>query len=201
MSGHPEDSSCELPGASPADDRRHRIFDGAAWDGVTPRVYKLGGSSVPGAAWRDVIRHTLAGGAGEPMAFQLRYFEIEPGGYSSLEKHRHVHTIIVLHGAGRVVVGREVFDVAPFDFVYVPPNVPHQFVNAGAAAFGFLCPVDADRDPPQPLTGEELRGLMSDPAVREVVRIGDSTGPGTRDQGTGGNHPHPGLVPGPRSRT
>jgi len=171
VSGHPEDSSCELPGASPADDRRHRTFDGAAWDGVTPRVYKLGGSSVPGAAWRDVVRHTLAGGAGEPMAFQ-----------SSLEKHRYVHTIIVLHGAGRVIVGREVFDVAPFDFVYVPPNVPHQFVNAGATTFGFLCPVDADRDPPQPLSHKELRELLSVPAVREVVRIEETTVPGARSR-------------------
>jgi len=115
------------------------------------------------------------------MAFQLRYFEIEPGGYSSLEKHRHVHTIVVLRGAGRAVVGREVFDVAPFDFVYVPPNVPHQFVNAGAETFGFLCPVDADRDPPQPLTKEELNELLRDPAVRNAARVGETTGLGIRD--------------------
>ena len=184
MSEHPEDSSCEIPGGPPADDRRHRQFDREAWDGVSPRVYKLGGSSAPGAAWQDVARHILAGGAGEPMAFQLRYFEIEPGGYSSLEKHRHVHTIVVLRGAGRVVVGREVFDVAPFDFVYVPPNIPHQFVNAGAETFGFLCPVDADRDPPQPLTTEEIHDLLGYPKVREVVRIAEDMGSGIRDPGS-----------------
>ncbi len=175
MSGHPEDSSCELPGAAPRDGRRFRRFDGAAWDGVTPQVYKLGGSGAPGAAWRDVVRHTLLGGAGEPVAFQLRYFEIGTGGYSSLEKHRHVHAAIVLRGSGRVVVGREVFDVAPFDLVYVPPAVPHQFVNSGPEPFGFLCPVDAGRDPPQPLTEEELRELMTDPKVRETVRVAGLT--------------------------
>ncbi len=171
MSGHPEDSSCDLPGAAPHDGRRFRHFDGAIWDGVTPQVYKLGGPGAPGAAWRDVVRHTLLGGAGEPAAFQLRYFEIGPGGYSSLEKHRHVHAVIVLRGTGRVVVGREVFDVRPFDLVYVPPVVPHQFVNSGPEPFGFLCPVDADRDPPQPLTDVELRELMSEPRVREAVRV------------------------------
>ncbi len=181
MSGHPEDSSCELPGAPPQDGRRHRRFDGTAWDGVTPQVYKLGGSAVPGTGWRDVIRHTLLGGAGEQVAFQLRYFEIAPGGYSSLEKHRHVHSIIVLRGAGTVVVGREVFDVVPFDLIYVPPETPHQFVNAGAESFGFLCPVDAERDPPQPLAAEELRNLLEDPRVRQAVRIQETTGLWIRD--------------------
>jgi len=127
-----------------------------------------------------VVRYTLLG-AGEPAAFQLRYFEIGPGGYSSLEKHRHVHAVIVLRGRGRVVVGRDVFDVGPFDLVYVPPVTPHQFVNAGTEPFGFLCPVDADRDPPQPLTDAELRELMSEPRVRAALRVGDTVGTGNRD--------------------
>jgi quercetin dioxygenase-like cupin family protein len=177
MTEHPEDSSCELPGASPPDGSRYRAYDGSTWDGVTPQVYKLGGSPVPGGAWRDIVRHTLVSGADEAMAFQLRYFEIGPDGYSSLEKHRHVHAVIILRGTGRVVVGREVFDVAPFDLVYVPPNVPHQFVNSGSEPFGFLCPVDADRDPPQPLTPEELRQLLGHPKVRAVVRIGQAAEP------------------------
>ncbi len=203
MNEHPEDSSCELPGAAPQDGRRHRRFDGAAWDGVTPQVYKLGGAAAPGAGWRDVIRHTLLGGAGEPAAFQLRYFEIAPGGYSSLEKHRHVHSIVVLRGAGTVIVGRDVFDVGPLDLVYVPPEAPHQFVNAGSEPFGFLCPVDADRDPPQPLTAEELRALLDDPKVRQAVRIGETTGPGTRDLGpeaVAEKSRYWSPVPGPRSR-
>jgi len=121
------------------------------------------------------------GGTGEPTAFHLRYFEIGTGGYSSLEKHRYVHAVVVLCGQGKVVVGREVFNVAPFDLVYVPPHQPHQFVNTGAEPFGFLCPVDADRDTPQPLTEQELRDLMSNPVVREVVRMPDKAGSGSQD--------------------
>lgn len=178
MTDHPEDSSCELPDAPPADGRRHRAFDSEAfaWEGVAPRAYKLGGSSAAGAAWKDVVRHTLTGSPGDPAAFQLRYFEIGPGGYSSLEKHRHVHTILVLRGAGVVVVGREVFRVGPFDILSVPPSTPHQFVNDGREPFGFLCPVDAERDAPQPLTVEELDALLAIPQVRAAIRVNQTAG-------------------------
>ncbi len=77
-----------------------------------------------------------------------------------------MHAIVVLRGSGQVVVGRDVFTVRPFDLVYVPSGVPHQFVNDGTEPFGFLCPVDANRDPPQPLTEAELRNLLEDPRVR-----------------------------------
>lgn len=125
--------------------------------------------------WSDVIRHTLAGG--ESLAFQLRYFEIGPGGFSSLEKHHHAHTIIVLRGHGRVIAGREVFSVDPFDLVVIPAGAPHQFVNSGTEPFGFLCPVDADRDPPTALTPEELDSLLRDPDVRAAVRLGEAINP------------------------
>ncbi len=168
-SATPEAGSCDLPGDAPPDDRLHRRFDPQTftWEGVQPQVYKLGPADAPGMLWRDVVRHTLTGPGG---AFSLRYFEIAPGGHSSLEKHRHVHAVVVLRGSGHVVVGRRVWAVAPFDLVYVPPMVPHQFVNTGEEPFGFLCPVDSDRDPPQPLTEEELADLLRDPAVRAVLR-------------------------------
>lgn len=164
--------SCDLP--DPAIDRSnlaHRRFDAAAfaWEGIPAQVYKRGEQGPTGLGWRDVVRHTLAGG--EAMAFQLRYFEIAPGGFSSLEKHQHAHTIVVLRGRGRVVAGREVFAVEPFDLVVIPGGTPHQFVAAGEEPFGFLCPVDAGRDAPQALDEEELRALLADPAVRATVRL------------------------------
>lgn len=149
----------------------HRRFDGAAfgWEGVPAQAYKRGEAGAAGMGWRDVMRHTLAGG--DELAYQLRYFEIAPGGFSSLEKHHHAHTIVVLRGRGQVIAGREVFRVEPFDLVVIPPVTPHQFVNAGEEPFGFLCPVDADRDPPQALTEDELTRLMEDPEVRAAVRL------------------------------
>lgn len=155
----------------PPTELAHRRFDRTAfrWDGVAPQVYKQGEAGAGGLGWRDVVRHTLAGG--DALRFQLRYFEIGRDGYSSLEKHAHAHAIVVLRGRGQVIAGRSVFAVEPFDVVVVPPEVPHQFVNAGAEPFGFLCPVDADRDAPRAVSGDELEALLADPIVRSAVRV------------------------------
>src|SRR2546427_2468983 len=53
-------------------------------------------------------RQTLLGeGTGEePFNFVTRYFEIQPGGYSTLERHQHPHAVVVLRGRGRVTLGR-----------------------------------------------------------------------------------------------
>lgn len=142
------------------------------WDGVPERVYKFqdAATSERGLGWKDVVRNTLFGKDGEPAAFEVRYFEIAPGGYSTLEKHHHVHAVTVLRGTGDVVVGTQVHRVRPFDFVYIPSLVLHQFVNAGDEPFGFLCVVDGDRDRPQPPTDEELASLQRHPEVGQVIR-------------------------------
>lgn len=175
--GRPAQGSCDLPEADTLHaELAHRRFDRTTfdWEGVTSQVYKRGDAGETGLGWRDVVRHTLAGG--DALAFQLRYFEIGPGGYSSLEKHVHAHTIVVLRGRGRVVAGRQVFSVEPFDLVVIPSGNPHQFVNAGDEPFGFLCPVDADRDAPRALSPDEVEALRADPAVREAVRIPNPVG-------------------------
>ncbi len=129
------------------------------WSGVDPIPYKARNEGP--LAWRGVERFVLVGAAGEQTAFQLRYFEIAPGGYSSLERHRHAHAVLVVRGRGRVRVGDATHRVGPMDFVFIPPEVPHQF-RAGRERFGFLCPVDAARDRPRPvrlrLAGARRRG-------------------------------------------
>jgi quercetin dioxygenase-like cupin family protein len=51
-----------------------------------------------------------------------------------------------------VQLGEAVQEVGFGDVVYVAPHEPHQFRNPSAAEpFGFLCAVDAERDPPVPL--------------------------------------------------
>jgi quercetin dioxygenase-like cupin family protein len=149
-------SSCEVPEQEVRPARRLRRFDPVtfSWEGIPVQVYKPAVESA--LAWEGVARHTLVGASGDPTAFHLRYFEIQPGGFSSLERHRHAHAVIVLRGHGSVRVGAETFDVRPFDLIYVPPEEPHQFQNADSdEPFGFLCPVDAQRDPPRPV--EQLR--------------------------------------------
>lgn len=145
-------SSCEVPDPEVRPARRLRRFDPATftWTDVPVQAYKPAVESA--LAWRGVTRQVLIGASGEPAAFHLRYFEIAPEGFSSLERHGHAHAVVVLRGRGRVRVGEETFEVGPFDLVYVPPEAPHQFLNPDPQEpFGFLCPVDAVRDAPRPV--------------------------------------------------
>jgi quercetin dioxygenase-like cupin family protein len=128
------------------------------WQGVDPRPYKHGHGGFEG-----ITRYVLADEL--PAAFALRYFELEPGGYSNLEKHRHVHLVVALRGAGKAIVGTDLVDLEPFDAVYVPPMTPHRWINEGAEPFGFLCPVDSERDRPQQLDEDELGSLRSNPVT------------------------------------
>jgi S-methyl-1-thioxylulose 5-phosphate methylthiotransferase len=127
------------------------------WQGIEPRPYKERGG------FEGITRYVL--GDQLPAAFALRYFELEPGGYSSLEKHAHIHLVIALRGVGKALVGDTVLDLQPFDALYVPPMTAHRWINEGTEPFGFLCPVDAERDRPQRLEDDELRALRSDPAT------------------------------------
>lgn len=146
-------------------------FAGAAfrWTGVEPQAYKFSLGDIHGMGWRDVTRFTLAGPPAWPVDFELRYFELASGGYSSFEKHTHPHIIIALRGQGRAVVGRELFTLDPFDIVQVPPQTPHRWCNEGREPFGFLCPVAAHRDTPQPLSTDEWAVLRDDPTIAPYV--------------------------------
>jgi quercetin dioxygenase-like cupin family protein len=152
-------------------DRRAISFDpsGFRWSGVEEKAYKEALGDDRGMGFRGVTRFTLASAADIPSRFDLRYFEIEPGGYSSLEKHGHVHFVVAVRGKGRAVVGDEVVELEPFAAVYVPPLTPHRWLNAGDEPFGFLCTVDAERDRPQPLDDDEWESLRENPATAPYV--------------------------------
>ena len=72
-----------------------------------PSPYKESEGKRRGMGWRGLTRHTLVPGGSVAAGFEQRYFEIAPGGYSSLEKHEHehVHVVVTLRGSVRVLVG------------------------------------------------------------------------------------------------
>jgi quercetin dioxygenase-like cupin family protein len=146
-------------------------FDAAGfrWERVPERFYKDAGEGERGMGWRRVTRYTLARGPELPAAFEVRYFEIDPAGYSSLERHEHAHLVIAMRGAGRALVGDRVLDLEPFDCAHVPPMTPHRWLNQSAAPFGFLCIVDAARDRPLPIGDAEWDALRSDPVTAPYV--------------------------------
>ena len=78
----------------------------------------------------------------------MRYFEIAPGGFSSLEQHAHEHAVIVLRGTGEVRLGESLYSLEFGDAVYVAPHETHQFRNSSSEPFGFLCIVDTRRGAP-----------------------------------------------------
>jgi quercetin dioxygenase-like cupin family protein len=96
----------------------------------------------------------------------VRYFEVSPGGYSSLEKHQHAHVVIAVRGQGRAILDATAHDMQPLDTVYVAPWTPHQFLALGAEPFGFFCIVDAERDRPQSVSPTEHDSAVQAGAVR-----------------------------------
>ena len=141
-----------------------RALPGGRWEAVELLRYKQEGS----APFKDVTRQVLfadaAGGA------EWRYFEVAPGGWSTLERHEHTHAVMILRGRGRCLVGGQVHDVAEHDLVEVPPNAWHQFRAATDAPLGFLCLVSRERDRPQLPGPQDLAALR---ALPEVARFLD----------------------------
>lgn len=148
------------------EEKRFRAFAGGfRWAGVELHAYKDDG----GAPFKDITRQTLF--RADDLAGELRYFEIAPGGYSTLERHEHVHAVMILRGTGRCLVGGEVRAVAAFDLVGVPPMTWHQFRAGAAETLGFLCMVDRERDRPQLPTPSELAQLETDPDIAAFLGV------------------------------
>ena len=125
---------------------RHFTPDAAGdyrWDDVELLRYKAEGS----APFKNVTRQVLF--SQPDQAAELRYFEVAPGGYSTLERHEHTHAVLILRGRGSVRIGEDVHEIAERDLVTVDPLVWHQFHAAPDSALGFLCLVAKDRDRPQ----------------------------------------------------
>jgi quercetin dioxygenase-like cupin family protein len=96
---------------------------------------------------------------------------MQPGGYSTLERHEHAHAVMIQRGRGRVLVGGRVFDVNEHDLVHIPAMTWHQFRAPDDAPFGFLCMVNAERDRPQLPNEADLATLRADPAIAAFIRI------------------------------
>src|SRR6202000_2520537 len=88
------------------------------------------------APFKAITRQVLFGNS--ELACEMRYFEVAPGGYSTLERHQHTHGVMILRGAADVLVGGEIRAVKTFDLVHIPPMTWHQFRTSRHAPMGFL---------------------------------------------------------------
>ena len=102
------------------------------WDSVTPRKIEREGLA-------GVTKHILIGREDQSPHYIMRFFWLEPGGHSMLERHPQEHGVIVLKGKGTVQIGEEVTEIYPNDVVFVSPDELHQFKNPFDEPFGFIC--------------------------------------------------------------
>ncbi len=132
---------------------------GRRWEAVASLPYK----EDERALFRTITRQVLF--SDPEMAAELRYFEVAPGGFSTLERHAHMHAVLILAGRGHCLVGEEVHRLETHDLVTVPPWCWHQFRATQGEPLGFLCMVNAQRDKPQLPSEAELAALKANPAI------------------------------------
>ena len=139
--------------------QKRAFHENFRWDGVAHMPYKQDGS----APFKDISRQVLFQ---EPdMGCELRYFEMDAGGYSTLERHEHMHAVMILRGAGHCLLGDAVRAVKAFDLVTIPAWTWHQFRASRGEPLGFLCMVNQLRDKPQLPTAEQRAALAADPKI------------------------------------
>ena len=146
----------------PASAFRH-ARDGHQWDGVASMQYKQDGS----APFKDISRQVLF--EDPALHCQLRYFEMQDGGHSTLERHEHAHAVMILRGRGQCLVGQEVRDLGPHDLVTIPAWTWHQFRANAGEAFGFLCMVNHERDRPVLPTEADIAELCADERIQAFL--------------------------------
>ena len=118
------------------------------WEDTSIQTYK----EDPGQ-WMKTTRQNLFPDSN--TSFEVRYFEIAPGGSTSYERHQHEHCVVVINGNGEVFLSGIWELIQTGDTVHIPSLAPHQFRNRSNEPFGILCIVDRERDRPE-LLGENL---------------------------------------------
>jgi quercetin dioxygenase-like cupin family protein len=141
-----------------------RRFKDFRWDETDLLAYKEEGS----APFKAITRQTLFRDAA--LKSELRYFEMAAGGYSTLERHDHMHAVLILRGEGECLVGDEVYKIGTNDLVTIDPWTWHQFRAAKGAPMGFLCMVNVERDKPSLPSDEERRAMESNPRVAAFLK-------------------------------
>jgi quercetin dioxygenase-like cupin family protein len=100
----------------------------------------------------------------------LRYFEIAPGGHSTLERHEHLHVVMILRGPGQALIENSVHALSPYDYVKIGRRTWHQFRATGDGPFGFLCLVNRDRDRAERPDADALARLRLDPVIAAFIK-------------------------------
>lgn len=137
-----------------------------SWNDIEKKVYKTDTDN-----FKDIHRYTLLGDDYSELNFQTRYFEIQPHGYSSLEYHKHPHSVVVIRGSGSVILNNDIRFISSFDVVYISPKTIHQFHADNNEPLGFLCTVDRYRDRPVIPDSETIsKVIQTDDVLKKIKK-------------------------------
>ena len=92
----------------------------------------------------DVTMRMLIGPDDDAPTFNMRMFEVAPGGHTPRHTHDWEHEVYVISGEGTVYAGGEETPLQAGQCVFVPPKEEHQFLNTGSSPMKFLCLVPKD---------------------------------------------------------
>ncbi len=84
------------------------------------------------------IRRLIRKEDGAPN-FAMRVFEVEPGGHIKAHSHPWEHEIFILQGVGDIRIGDRIYRVTSGFFIYIPPNIEHEYWNKGDKPLVFIC--------------------------------------------------------------
>jgi len=109
------------------------------WEGTRSRLYKNEPDN-------QVSETYMIGKKEGAENFAFRYYQIEAGGHSNKEQHPYDHGIMILQGAGEVLLGEETHVISRGDIIHIPPDALHKITNTGKGPLGFLCVIPARRE-------------------------------------------------------
>lgn len=133
------------------------------WEGVDLLRYKEQDDT-----FRDVTRQVLFRNAPD-IPCEWRYFEVAPGGWSTLEHHEHTHWVVIFRGRGEALLGDEVVTVAAGDAVEIPAWTWHQFRANQGEELGFFCLVNSVRDKVTLPREEDRARFLANPKIRKFL--------------------------------
>ena len=139
--------------------------DDFSWKGGEKKVYKTETQN-----FKDIHRYTLLGEEFKELNSETRYFEIQPGGYSSLEYHRHPHSVVIIRGSGSVILNNELKEISSFDVVYISPETIHQFHADNDEPLGFICMVDRYRDRPSVPDEDKITEVIKSQKILKKIK-------------------------------
>jgi len=94
-----------------------------------------------------VEKRVLIGPAQGARNYVMRLFTLREGGATPYHTHPWEHEVFIVRGDCLVRTADGEKAATAGDFVYVPPNEEHQFVNPSESPLEFICVVPKEGEP------------------------------------------------------